>query len=191
MTKQRTAPVPSVEGATVGELPDIIAYWRSAGVLPPQLVTGHRLIDMEHRFLIDAIANLQHVCKSVTDFEDCGTCGSLQQARCENNLVGLLGDIFAFILDHFRSEEEIIRNSMLLVIDRAVCEAHIEDHAEIAAKVQQIVSSLDSSHVVSRIRELDTLLARWVTNHIALHDMLLLRWIARYEPQLQSIGHRS
>lgn len=187
MMKQRTAPVPSVEGLAVGELPDIVAYWRSTGVLPPQLVTGHRLIDMEHRFLIDAIANLQRVCKSVTDFENCNSCGRLQQESCENNLVGLLGDVFAFILDHFKNEEEIIRNSMLLVIDRAVCEAHIEDHAEIAAKVQQIVSALDSSHVVSRIRELEALLGRWITNHIALHDMLLLRWIARYEPQLQSI----
>lgn len=185
MTKQRTAPVPSVEGATVGELPDIIAYWRSTGVLPPQLVTGHRLIDMEHRFLIDAIANLQRVCKNMVEFEDCDSCTNGQQAQCENNLLGMLGDVFAFILDHFRNEEEIIRNSMLLVIDRAVCEAHIEDHAEIAAKVQQIVSTLDTRHVVRRIRELDALLARWVTNHIALHDMLLLRWIARYEPQLQ------
>ncbi|WP_191090297.1 bacteriohemerythrin [Dechloromonas sp. CZR5] len=186
MTKQRTAPVPFLEGVTVDELPDVIAYWRKAGVLPPQLVTGHRLIDREHRFLIDAIANLQRVCKSVTDFKDCSSCGHQQQARCENNLVALLGDVFAFILDHFRNEEEIIRNSMLLVIDRAVCEAHIEDHAEIAAKVQQIVSELDTRHVVSRIRELDTLLARWVTNHIALHDMLLLRWVTRYEPQFEA-----
>ena len=72
-----------------------------------------------------------------------------------------------------------MRDSMLLVIDRDVCQAHMEDHAEIAAKVQEIVSALDSHHVVSRIRELDALLARWVTNHIALHDMLLSRWIAR------------
>lgn len=186
MTKQRTVPLPSVEGATVDELPDIIAHWRLTGLLPPELITGHHLIDTEHRFLIDAIANLQRICKSMTEFKDCVSCGRLQQARCENNLVGLLGDIFAFILDHFRHEEEIMRNSMLLVIDRAVCDAHIEDHADIAAKVQQIVAALDSSHVVSRIRELEALLARWVTNHIALHDLLLSRWIARYEPQFES-----
>lgn len=189
MTKQRAVPLPSSGGATVDELPDIIAHWRSTGSLPPELITGHRLIDMEHRFLIDAIANLQRVCKSTPEFKDCISCGGMQQSCCEHNLVALLGDVFAFILDHFRNEEEIMRNSMLPVIDRAVCEAHIEDHAEISAKVQQIVSALDSSHVVSRIRELETLLARWVTNHIGLHDMLLSHWIARYEPKLHSVGY--
>ena len=188
MTMQGTVPDSLVEGATVDELPDIIAQWRSTADLPPELITGHRLIDMEHRFLIDAIANLQRICKSTIEFKDCISCGRMQQARCENNLVSLLGDVFAFILDHFRNEEEIMRTSMLLVIDRAVCDAHIEDHAEIAAKVQQIVSALDASHVVSRIRELEAQLSRWLTNHIALHDMLLSRWIARYEPQLKSVG---
>jgi len=188
MTKQGTVPDPLAEGLTVDELPDVIAHWRSTAELPPELITGHRLIDMEHRFLIDAIANLQRICKSTTEFKDCISCGRMQQARCENNLVALLGDVFAFILEHFRNEEEVMRSSMLLVIDRAVCDAHIEDHAEIAAKVQQIVAALDSSHVVSRIRELEAQLARWVTNHIALHDMLLSRWIAHYEPQLESVG---
>ena len=30
-----------------------------------------------------------------------------------------------------------------------------------------------------RLHELDALLARWVTNHVALHDMLLSRWAKR------------
>jgi hemerythrin len=29
------------------------------------------------------------------------------------------------------------------------------------------------------IRELDELLMRWVGNHIALHDILLVRWLER------------
>lgn len=179
MTKQRTVTIASLEDKTVDSLSDEVAYWLSTGDLPPQLITGHRMIDFEHRFLIGAIANLRKICIDQTRFTNCIACGPVLQESCESNLIGLLGDVFAFILDHFKNEEAVMRDSMLLVIDRDVCQAHMEDHAEIAAKVQEIVSALDSHHVVSRIRELDTLLARWVTNHIALHDMLLSRWIAR------------
>jgi len=97
----------------------------------------------------------------------------------------MLGDVFAFILDHFKTEEMVMRDSLLLMVDRDVCEAHMEDHAAISSAVQKIVSSLDSQHIVSRIRELDALLARWETNHIALHDLILSRWIAREDSLLK------
>jgi hemerythrin len=79
----------------------------------------------------------------------------------------------------------VMRDSLLLMVDRDVCEAHMEDHAAISSTVQKIVSSLDSEHVVSRIRELDALLARWETNHIALHDLILSRWVAREDSLLK------
>jgi len=106
---------------------------------------------------------------------------------CENGLIGLLGDVFAFILDHFKTEEAVMRESLLIVADREMCQAHMEDHAEIAAKVQEIVSALDSVHIVSRIRELDALLARWMTNHVALHDMMLSRWVMRDDSLLRHL----
>ena len=187
MTKQRNVPIQNVRGASVDSLSDAVVHWLGSGVLPPELITGHKLIDFEHRFLIAAIANLRKVCVDHLSFKDCAACGQEMQERCESSLIGLLGDVFSFILDHFKNEEAIMRESMMQVIDRDVCEAHVEDHAEIAAKVQEIVSALDTSHVVSRIRELDALLSRWVNNHISLHDMLLARWVARNDV-LVSVG---
>ena len=179
MTKQRTVPESSEVDFSANLLSDEVAHWLGTGDLPPQLITGHAMIDHEHRFLIGAIANLRRICIDQTRLENCISCGQEQQVRCENHLIGLLGDVFAFILDHFKTEENVMRDSMLLVVDREMCQAHMEDHAEIAAKVQEIVAALDSVHIVSRIRELDALLARWVTNHVALHDMLLSRWAKR------------
>ena len=179
MTKQRTVPGSDEVDFSANLLSDEVAHWLGTGDLPPQLITGHAMIDHEHRFLIGAIANLRRICIDQTRLENCISCGQEQQVRCENNLIGLLGDVFAFILDHFKTEENVMRDSMLLVVDREMCQAHMEDHAEIAAKVQEIVAALDSVHIVSRIRELDALLARWVTNHVALHDMLLSRWAKR------------
>lgn len=188
MTKQRNVPIQNVRGASVDSLSDAVVHWLGSGVLPPELITGHKLIDFEHRFLIAAIANLRKVCVDHLSFKDCAACGQEMQERCESGLIGLLGDVFSFILDHFKNEEAIMRESMMQVIDRDVCEAHVEDHAEIAAKVQEIVSALDTSHVVSRIRELDALLSRWVNNHISLHDMLLARWVARNDVLVSVVG---
>lgn len=145
------------------------------------------MIDHEHRFLIGAIANLRRICVDQTRLENCIACGHARQVGCENGLIGLLGDVFAFILDHFKTEEAVMRESLLIVADREMCQAHMEDHAEIAAKVQEIVSALDSVHIVSRIRELDALLARWMTNHVALHDMMLSRWVMRDDSLLRHL----
>lgn len=179
MTRQRTVVIPYGEEVSVDTLSAEVAHWLSVGELPPQLVTGHQIIDTEHRFLIAAIANVRRICVDHVALENCIACGKNVQDHCEGNLIGLLGDVFAFILDHFKTEESIMRDSMLMVVDRELCQAHMEDHAEIAAKVQEIVSALDSQHIASRIRELDALMSRWVTNHIAMHDMVLSRWVAR------------
>lgn len=179
MTKQQTVTGSSAVDFPANLLSDEVTYWLGTGDLPPQLITGHALIDHEHRFLIGAIANLRRICVDQARLENCISCDQERQVRCENNLIGLLGDVFAFILDHFKTEENVMRDSMLLIVDREMCQAHMEDHAEIAAKVQEIVAALDSVLIVSRIRELDALLARWVTNHVALHDMLLSRWAKR------------
>lgn len=187
MTKQRTLGIAYGEQKSVDALSDEVAHWLAAGDLPAQLVTGHPLIDTEYRFLINAIANLRRICLDQVALKSCIACGKPMQERCEGNLIGLLGDIFSFILDHFKNEESIMRDSMLVIVDREVCQAHMEDHAEIAAKVQEIVSALDSQHVVSRIRELDALLSRWVTNHVVMHDLLLSRWVSRDDSLLRRI----
>lgn len=165
--------------AAVDNLTESAGNWLPSGELPAELVTGHKLIDSEHHFLMTAIANLRRICIDYVKSKDCTGCSDERQQRCEADVIAMLGDVFAFILDHFKTEEAVMRDSLLLMVDRDVCEAHMEDHAAISSAVQQIVSSLDPHHVVSRIRELDVLLARWKTNHIALHDQILSRWVSR------------
>lgn len=147
--------------------------------LPPELLTGHPHLDAEHSLLLSSIANLRRVCIDQVSFQHCGNCDHARHQQCEGNLVSLLGDLLAFILEHFRTEEEIMRDSLLLMVDRDVCEAHMEDHAAISGKIQEIVVALDRMNTVALIRDLDALLMRWVSNHIALHDILLVRWLER------------
>lgn len=147
--------------------------------LPPALLTGHRELDAEHAMLLGMMRTLRDICTVQATYRNCATCSGAEQRRCDSDLVGMLGDLLAFILEHFRHEEEVMRTSLLLMLDREQCTAHMEDHAAISGKVQQIIARLDRLQTVVLIRELDALLQTWVDNHIALHDVLLARWMAR------------
>lgn len=187
MTHLRSVSLKTDSSETVDALARVTEHWQATGELPPELLTGHKLIDFEHRFLIAAIANLRKICIDHVALASCSGCDRGRQNDCEGQLVRMLGDVFAFILDHFKTEETIMRDSLLLMVDRDVCQAHMEDHADIAAKVQEIVSALDTHQTVARIRELDALLARWLTNHILLHDLMLSRWVARDDSLLKGV----
>lgn len=187
MADQQSVTIPCVNDHGDSALAEITDYWQRTGGLPPELVTGHKLIDFEHRFLVSAISGLRRLCVAPASTADCRACGPEVRERCEKQLVAMMGDLFAFILDHFKTEETVMRDSLLLMVDRDVCLAHMEDHAEIATKVQEIVMALNRQHTVSRIRELDILLSRWMTHHIALHDLMLSRWIARDDSMLKGL----
>jgi len=136
--------------------------------------------------LLNSMASLRQVCHDYSTRQDCGGCATSSRVQCEGNLVGLLGDLLTFIMDHFQSEEKLMRDSLLVLVNRDLCEAHMKDHAEISGKVQQIVAALDSTHTSVLIRELDTLLHGWVTNHVALHDLWLMRWVEREDSVFRS-----
>lgn len=153
--------------------------WLPGGPLPAALVTGHKAIDFEHRQLLACMTAARAVCMDFRSFTDCGNCIEARRALCDNELVRLLGDLLSFILEHFKTEEEIMRDSLLMMVDRDICEAHMEDHAAISAKIQQIVAGLDSMRTVGLLRDLDNLLGRWISNHITMHDLVLARWVSR------------
>lgn len=186
MLEQLTQSMPAEAGAkTVANAPPEAFHWPLNGELPPELITGHKNIDAEHRLLLSCIASLRKVCIDHVNVPNCSGCDQAVRSRCDNELVSMLGDLLAFILDHFKNEEAIMRNSLLQVVDRDVCEAHVEDHAAISGKVLEIVASLDPMNSVGLIRDLDALLSRWIVNHIGLHDVLLVRWIEREDSVLR------
>ncbi len=147
--------------------------------LPAALETGFAAVDAEHRQLLACMRTLRSLCDGIYSRSDCSSCSLGQRRQCDGNLVGLLGDLLAFILEHFQTEEAAIRDSLLQIVDRDLCEAHAEDHAEISTKVQEIVCALDPQRTVVLLRELDQLLHRWLENHIQMHDLVVARWMQR------------
>lgn len=149
--------------------------------LPAALNTGLSEVDFEHAQLLSCMLSVRQLCSEYTTRDTCSGCDLSKQIHCESGLIGLLGDLLAFILDHFQTEEKAMRDSLFYMVDRDVCEAHMEDHAHIAEKIQQIVSLLDPSRTVVLVRELDGLLERWMSHHVILHDEALARWMARQD----------
>lgn len=158
--------------------------WSPGAPLPVELHTGHQAIDFEHGQLLASMQSLRKLCGEFVVRTDCTGCSEDKRQGCENQLVGLLGDLLAFILDHFKNEEMVMRDSMLLSLNPEVCEAHMEDHANISAKIQEIIVALDPRGTVGLLRELDVLLQRWISNHVMLHDLVLGRWLESSGQQL-------
>lgn len=170
---------------------DAIRGLMPLSAMPAALETGHPTIDREHRQLLASMSQLRRICIDPEHLINCQGCSNRQRSQCETALVSLLGDLFAIILEHFSSEEKVMRDLALRLIDRELCDAHLEDHANISGKVQEIVAALDPLQTAQRIRDLDQLLSRWVKHHIEMHDVLLMRRLGdehaallnRYNPQ--------
>lgn len=162
-----------------------LPFFLSRQALPAALKTGHPVLDDGHAHLLACIASLRRICIDPVNLATCGGCSEMARKGCEDQLVAMLGDLLAFVLDHFMLEAEIMRSSLLQVVDRAVCEAHMEDHAAISGKILEVVAALDPLNTVSRIRQLDVLLEQWTNHHMALHDMALARWVEREDSVLR------
>lgn len=143
--------------------------------LPAALETGFPAVDAEHRQLLACMRTQRGLCDGLYTRNDCSGCHAGQRQLCDNNLVSLL----AFILEHFHTKEAAIRDSLLQIVDRELCEAHAEDHVEISTKVQEIVGALDPQRTVVLMRELDRLLRRRLESHIQMHDLVVARWMQR------------
>ena len=148
--------------------------------LPPSLNTGIGFLDFEHAQLLSCMSTLRQICGDMTR-NSCNLCDGVQREKCESSLIGLLGDLLIFILDHFHQEERAMHDSLLYMLDRDVCEAHMEDHAQISEKIQKIVAANDPVRMVIQLRELGCVLEKWVSHHVLLHDQALENWMARQD----------
>lgn len=143
----------------------------------PKLLTGNPEVDSEHRLLLNTIDRLREVCSEYETRGDCEGCSPTQIAACHRNLVDTLGDLLAFLMDHFFAEEQAMREYGLISSEKELCERHKEDHALISDTVLRIVAALDTPQTVILIRQLQSVLDTWLEHHMELHDAALLRMI--------------
>lgn len=157
------------------------------GSLPTDWRSGHPLIDDEHQALLKVLQRLPEICESFLSKTDCHGCLPAAREACEARLVGLLGEVIEFVIEHFSSEEAIMRRSLLPALEPMRCEAHFEDHAEIMGRLTEILGALSPETTAGRIRDLNASLQHWLHDHILHHDQPLAEWLKRDEMLLSEI----
>lgn len=159
----------------------------AADELPPELACGNRLIDEEHRSLLESIDHLKRVCSDYRTVADCQSCSDEHRLVCERKLLRMLGDIIEFIIEHFEHEETMMRRTLLPIMNESAYKEHVEAHANISAGVIGILSSLTPEITVGKIRDLELSLHGWLIGHIYQHDLPLADWLKRDDSMLQEI----
>ena len=154
--------------------------------LPADFLTGNLVVDTEHQRLYALLRSAHHICIDMDGYRDCSGCLRSRRGHCDGSLLKLLGDLLSFSLDHFRTEEGLMRDSLLIMVDRLQCEEHIEDHAAMSSRIERIIAALDDRHTVELLREVNEVLANWVMTHIRTHDVRLVSWIEREDSALRS-----
>jgi hemerythrin-like metal-binding protein len=138
--------------------------------------TGHAEIDLEHSLLLACVDRLNTVCRIPDSRCSCRDCLVRTQSECHADLGNLLGDLLMYLVDHFRTEETLMRSHGVARIAPDFCERHKEDHAAIALTIQELTASLDPLQTADLVRRLHRLLSYWLQDHIARHDAVLVRF---------------
>jgi hypothetical protein len=105
--------------------------------------------EQEHQFVLERINNLRAHCHQT----DCSNCCNTH-AECLSHVVNELGEIFFGVYEHFMRQEKLIKNNKLYEIHKEHCDGHIEAHAEITEKIQNLISDipkLSASEIISKL----------------------------------------
>ncbi|MBK7899719.1 MAG: hemerythrin family protein [Azonexus sp.] len=148
-------------------------------ILAPALPcpTGHAEIDLEHSLLMACVNRLNSVCRIPDSRCSCRDCLARMQSECHADLGNLLGDLLMYLVDHFRTEETLMRSHGVARIAPDFCERHKEDHAAIALTIQELTTNLDPMQTADLVGRLHRLLSYWLQDHIARHDAVLVRFL--------------
>lgn len=160
---------------------------KTRGELPDSWLSGHALIDGEHRLLAQILASAPSLCNGYPEKGDCTACGSPLQEICEARLVDLLGELIEYSIDHFASEELLMRRSFMPIVHPDQCEAHFEDHAEIMGYLTSILASLRPELTAAHLHRLMASLQQWLDEHVTKHDQPLAEWLSQHKVGMQQI----
>jgi hemerythrin len=127
------------------------------------LVTGHRVIDMQHQELIDLINEL-----------DSEVGGNAER----NNLRGILQRLNQYVLFHFAHEEGMMVQRK---IDAEHMQMHLQQHADFAEQVRLNMHQFELMPGVDKklLGKLLAYLHQWLVDHIMVTDKLLSQLLGR------------
>jgi hemerythrin len=125
-----------------------VLQWRK------EFSVGIEEVDHEHRELIDLIRGLQ---------EDLGHGADTEQ------VIDMLGEIYAQIAAHFALEEKMMRRTHYPALAD-----HKEDHETLLDDLRDIMDEVEDDGILDQAQLTDDL-DRWFSDHFRMHDAKLHR----------------
>lgn len=144
-------------------------------LLPDALATGFAMIDEEHRQLKAAINRLRTICDDFDNKQTCAGCSVDRISACESSLLDCVSDLLGYVVEHFRTEENLMKDLGISMKHRERYLSHAEDHANIADRIALLARLTDQQLTVQAIADTAAVLSRWLDHHIQHHDVPMLQ----------------
>ena len=133
--------------------------------LPRTLRTGVDLIDREHEYLIDRLDLLKQICGSGQG--SCTSCDDTRQAGCDTTLGEMLTELLAYMVEHFRHEE-----NLMVGLPEWMRERHVVEHANIAERFSKLLRDSEAdTGIIASPAALQDILTHWLENRIQQWDI--------------------
>jgi len=142
--------------------------------LPHDLITGVSIIDDEHRHLREFIGRLRSICNEFDTKQTCAGCSDETIHACDAALLDCVTELLGFMVEHFRNEENLMKDLGVSAKQHERYLLHAEDHANIAERVAVLTHPRSRQETVRAIADTASVLARWLDHHIAHHDVPML-----------------
>jgi len=137
-----------------------MAQWEPA-TLGSALLTGDERIDCQHRVLIDILNELAARLSGPPD---------------PHRFDQVTRDLLGYVLLHFETEEQLIRESGYELADPAGAHLHIGQHRGFVSRVLAMRAAAATPHSASQAL-LHEFLRDWLIHHIGTTDRILGRFI--------------
>ena len=98
---------------------------------------------------------------------------------CAHALADALACVVGFCTDHFAAEEALMTRSGLRQLEPERCERHLEAHAQVSARLHEIVAAADRVPTHESFGALVQLIGRFWAEHAWDHDRELLEALRR------------
>jgi hemerythrin-like metal-binding protein len=139
-----------------------------------ELETGISIVDEEHRQLREFIGGLRTICAEFDSKPTCAGCTDEKITACDAALLDCVTELLGFMVEHFRNEENLMKDLGVNTKQYARYLLHTEDHANIADRVALLAQPRSRQETVRAIADTASLIARWLDHHIANHDVPML-----------------
>lgn len=132
--------------------------------------TGIPEIDYEIVYAGRTMDRVRSLCADFDIRMDAGICPEVTPA-CAQELQDVLSDLMQYLVEHFVTEERLMKDVAFPHREPDLYGRHVEDHANIMEEAARLIVELERLPTVATLRGLYRLMESWTLRHISEFDL--------------------